>query len=188
MKYNKIALFTDLDGTLLNSHREVSRENLAALHRFVSEGGAFGISTGRAPANALDVLPELPINTWSVCLNGAESYHFRNKTAGTVRTLPKAQLFPLIVWILETFPTVNVQICTTDRLLFVSDPAYEDRDFVDTHQPMSNAALEEAITHDWLKILCSAPRELLEQLYDMAEEHPKNMLKAAKKVQNHLEK
>ena len=31
-------------------------------------------------------------------------------------------------------------------------------------------------------------RELLEQLYDMAEEHPKNMLKAAKRVQNYLEK
>ena len=31
-------------------------------------------------------------------------------------------------------------------------------------------------------------RDLLEQLYDMAEEHPKNMLKAAKKVQNFLEK
>ena len=31
-------------------------------------------------------------------------------------------------------------------------------------------------------------RELLEQLYDMAEEHPKEMLKAAKKVQNFLEK
>ena len=31
-------------------------------------------------------------------------------------------------------------------------------------------------------------RALLEQLYDMAEEHPKNMLKAAKKVLNYLEK
>jgi len=31
-------------------------------------------------------------------------------------------------------------------------------------------------------------RDLLEQLYDMAEEHPKNMLKAAKKVLNYLEK
>ena len=31
-------------------------------------------------------------------------------------------------------------------------------------------------------------RELLEQLYDMAEEHPKNMLKAAKKVQNYLDR
>lgn len=31
-------------------------------------------------------------------------------------------------------------------------------------------------------------RDLLEQLYDMAEEHPKDMLRAAKKVQNFLEK
>ena len=31
-------------------------------------------------------------------------------------------------------------------------------------------------------------RELLEQLYDMAEERPKDMLRAAKKVQNFLEK
>ena len=31
-------------------------------------------------------------------------------------------------------------------------------------------------------------RALLEQLYDMAEEHPKEMLRAAKKVQNYLEK
>ena len=31
-------------------------------------------------------------------------------------------------------------------------------------------------------------RELLEQLYDMAEERPKEMLRAAKKVQNYLEK
>ncbi len=33
-----------------------------------------------------------------------------------------------------------------------------------------------------------AHRDLLEQLYDMAEERPKDMLKAAKKVQNYLEK
>ena len=33
-----------------------------------------------------------------------------------------------------------------------------------------------------------AHRELLEQLYDMAEERPKDMLRAAKKVQNYLEK
>ena len=31
-------------------------------------------------------------------------------------------------------------------------------------------------------------RALLEQLYEMAEEHPKEMLRAAKRVQNNLEK
>ena len=100
MRYDKIALFTDLDGTLLNSRRQVSEENLQALARFTAEGGLFGISTGRAPSNALDVLPPLPINTWSVFLNGAESYHFQNHKAGTVKTLPNEQLLPLIAWVL----------------------------------------------------------------------------------------
>ena len=31
-------------------------------------------------------------------------------------------------------------------------------------------------------------RALLEQLYELAEEHPKEMLRAAKRVQNYLEK
>ncbi len=31
-------------------------------------------------------------------------------------------------------------------------------------------------------------RDLMEVLYDMAEEHPKDFLKAAKKVQNYLER
>ena len=164
MKYDKIALFTDLDGTLLNSCRQVSDENLQALARFTAEGGLFGISTGRAPSNALDVLPPLPINTWSVFLNGAESYHFQKQKAGTVKTLPKEQLLSLITWVLETFPHVNVQICAVDTLLFVSDPAYEDRDFVDTHQPMINASLAQAMDHDWLKILFSGSREILEKI------------------------
>ena len=164
MKYDKIALFTDLDGTLLNSRREVSPENLAALTHFTAEGGLFGISTGRAPANALDVLPPLPVNTWSVFLNGAESYHFQKQTAGTVKTLPKEQLFPLITWVLETFPLVNVQICAVDVLMLISDPSFEDRDFVDTHQPMIYASLEEAQAHQWLKILFCGDRSILEQI------------------------
>lgn len=164
MNYDKIALFTDLDGTLLNSRREVSPENLSALERFTAEGGLFGISTGRAPMNALDVLPPLPINTWAVFLNGAESYHYQKQTAGTIKTLPKDQLSLLITWVLETFPQVNVQVCAVKQLLFVSDPAYEDRDFVDTHQPMINASLAQAMEYDWLKILFSGPRVILEQI------------------------
>ena len=36
MDYREIALFTDLDGTLFNSNREVSAENIAAINEFLS--------------------------------------------------------------------------------------------------------------------------------------------------------
>lgn len=170
MRYDKIALFTDLDGTLLNTHREVSAENLGAIAHFVSEGGLFGISTGRAPVNALDVLPPLPINTWSVVLNGAEGYHFPTKTAANVRCLPKPVMEPLIRQILRTQPQINVQVCTPDKLLFLSDPALADRDFVDIHQPLDFMNADRALEYPWVKVLLCGPREMLEAVVRWAEQ------------------
>lgn len=169
MQYDKIALFTDLDGTLLNSRREVSAENLGAIAHFVAEGGLFGISTGRAPVNALDVLPPLPINTWSVVLNGAEGYHFPSGTAANVRCLPKQVIEPLIRQILLAQPQINVQVCTPDRLLFLSDPALADRDFVETHQPLDFVSVDRALEFPWVKVLLCGPREMLEDVVRCAE-------------------
>ena len=45
MDYHNLALFSDLDGTLLDSQRQVSRENRQALEHFIAGGGLFGIST-----------------------------------------------------------------------------------------------------------------------------------------------
>ena len=93
MKYDKIALFTDLDGTLLNSRRQVSDENLAALARFTAEGGLFGISTGRAPSNALDILPPLP-STHGRCFSTArKAITFRNKKPEQSKRCQKSSFF-----------------------------------------------------------------------------------------------
>ena len=89
MDYCNLALFSDLDGTLLDRNRQVSRENREALAHFIAGGGLFGISTGRAPMNALELLPGVPINTWSVVLNGAEAYRYQTGTVAFPRVLPQ---------------------------------------------------------------------------------------------------
>lgn len=168
MNYQDIALFTDLDGTLFNNHREVSEENRAAIARFISEGGCFGISTGRSPENADALLPGIPVNSWSVVLNGAEAYLFTEKKYTNAQCLPKAQMESLIRWVYESLPEVNIQLCTSDKLLFVSRPAYADEDFVTTHQPMAEMSVNDAMEFPWLKVLFCAPRRVLEQLHSYA--------------------
>ena len=42
-----IVLVSDMDGTLLNSKKEITSENLRAIERFRSMGGKFTIATGR---------------------------------------------------------------------------------------------------------------------------------------------
>lgn len=40
-RYDNYLLVTDMDGTLLNSQRQVSEKNLAAIDRFTAEGVDF---------------------------------------------------------------------------------------------------------------------------------------------------
>lgn len=170
MEYSKIALFTDLDGTLFNSDREVSGENRAAIARFMAQGGSFGISTGRAPANARNLLPGLEINSWSVMLNGAQAYHFGEHRSAAESTLPKQEMETLVRWVYQTMPEVNIHLCTDRELLIVSRPEFADSDFVASHQPMRETTIEEALSYPWLKTLFCAPRPMLERLREYAVE------------------
>lgn len=164
MDYSKVALFTDLDGTLFNSQTQVSERNRDAIRRFCAQGGSFGISTGRGPINAKEMLPDVALNGWSVVLNGAEAYNYAEDATAFRTYLNKPVAEQLMNWVIQKFPEVNIMLCTESHLLFPSDPAYENRWFVDAHQPMDVVSMEEAKCSNWLKILFCAPMEILEQI------------------------
>lgn len=154
--YSKIALFTDLDGTLLDDNKKVSQKNISAIKEFIAKGGLFGISTGRSAVNVREMLPDIPINGWSVLFNGAAAYHLERGEFGPTRSLDKAAMLPLLRWTLEKLPQINIQIATPDRLLFVSSPTLADDHFVRTHQPADFVDLDAAAKEPWLKaVLCS---------------------------------
>lgn len=170
MDYSGLALFSDLDGTLFNRARQVSPENRAALERFCAQGGLFGVSTGRAPLNALSMLPQVPVNTWSVVLNGAEAYQFATGTVAFPRLLPQLRMAVFLTFVLETMPRVNVLLCSESRMFFLSSRAAAEADFLASHQPCVFASLEKAMEYPWLKVLFCAPRPLLEALEQSARE------------------
>ncbi|MGM9581710.1 MAG: HAD family hydrolase, partial [Anaerovibrio sp.] len=62
-KYSDYVLISDMDGTLLSSSREVSRENREALRRFTEGGGNFCVATGRTPEDTRQFLQGIEINT-----------------------------------------------------------------------------------------------------------------------------
>lgn len=73
MKYE--ILFCDVDGTLLNSRRQLSKENIAAVREWIRAGGKFIISTGRPFAGVTEISTKLGFESPSCILyNGAEVY------------------------------------------------------------------------------------------------------------------
>ena len=69
-KFENLLFCTDLDGTLLNDEKQISRENLDAIEYFKSEGGKFTFITGRPPIISFDTYNKIKPNVPFGCFNG----------------------------------------------------------------------------------------------------------------------
>lgn len=73
-KFEGILFCTDLDGTLYNDDKSVSKENLDAIEYFKSEGGLFTFITGRAFITSKEIYEKIKPNAPFGCFNGAGIY------------------------------------------------------------------------------------------------------------------
>lgn len=73
---NKKYLYTDMDQTLIDDNKKISRENLDAIQRFVTAGGKFSVASGRNVDITRPFLDILPINAPAILYNGAGVYDF----------------------------------------------------------------------------------------------------------------
>lgn len=65
---------SDLDGTLLDPHAEVSTFSTRCLNDLLNQGMHFTIATARTPLSALQILQNIPINIPMILMNGAFIY------------------------------------------------------------------------------------------------------------------
>ena len=119
-KFENILFCTDLDGTLFNSKKEISKENLEAIEYFKSEGGLFTFITGRVPQTFKSVYEIIKPNAPIGCLNGGGVYdHVKNEFLYK-QTLSRDCL-ELIKYIDEKLPEMGVQFNTVNGILFNKD-------------------------------------------------------------------
>lgn len=162
MDYRKIALFSDLDGTLFDDSTQVQRRNLAALRRFTRAGGLFCVSTGRTPENAAQFLRETPVNGPCIFFNGSAAYSLEEKRYVLLHSMNSEALTPLLKRLLRDYPAINVQVYNAESTCFVSPRELAHMEFVRAHQPCEFCRLED-VRGPWLKILLDGtPRQLRE--------------------------
>ena len=70
-------IFTDLDGTLLDSEKRLPEANRAALARAAEKGVHIVPATGRFYTGIPEALRALPFIRYAVCVNGAQVYDAR---------------------------------------------------------------------------------------------------------------
>ena len=75
--YKLIAI--DLDGTLLNSYGEISKEDKEYLQELIKQGIKVVLTSGRTNSAMENFAEELGANEYMICGNGANIYDIKNK-------------------------------------------------------------------------------------------------------------
>ncbi len=89
MSYQLIVL--DIDGTLLNSRKEIPEETLSAIRRVCAAGKTVAFGTGRAVPELADLIGRLPEIRYAVFASGGGLYDCHEKKAFGLRGIPPAQ-------------------------------------------------------------------------------------------------
>lgn len=164
-------LVTDMDGTLLNSSKQISEENRSAIERFVAQGGIFTLATGRIASSVKRFADVLPLGAPAIIYNGAIIYDFATEKPVWRRTLNKHEVQPALERVMERFPELGVEIYTGEEPHFLSENSMTDH-----HRRMEH--FNRPITSDmndlkdpWFKVLTAWDPAKLDEVQAYAMEH-----------------
>jgi Cof subfamily protein (haloacid dehalogenase superfamily) len=111
-------LISDLDGTLLDSSRRISRENLEAIERFRKGGGLFTLATGRMFMAIEPYMSQVELDMPAVIFNGAAIYDFKLKKVLWQQCL-KDSVEQAAQLLLDEFPEMGMEVLYDDRLYVI---------------------------------------------------------------------
>ena len=95
----------DLDGTLLNSKKELSPENAAALQWAADQGIEIVPTTGRFYGGMPEIIRNLSYLHYAITINGAQVYDVRNNVGIAKAEIPVERAVALMTY-LDQFPVI----------------------------------------------------------------------------------
>jgi Cof subfamily protein (haloacid dehalogenase superfamily) len=163
LKYEGIALFSDMDGTLLDRHRKLSDENIEAINYFINNGGCFGVATGRMERTTVYKFPQLRINTPSIFFNGALIYD-TNKKECVHSVFMHEGMEPMLQYVFDNYPSAGIEI-NTEKNVFVLRNNRVIRSQLE-REGISDwiETTWQGVSGKWFKVLIADKRETLKRV------------------------
>lgn len=157
---SKIILLSDMDGTLLDSKKQISEKNITAIRRFTELGGKFTIATGRT-IQAFEQFTELlDLKMPVIMYNGAAIHDYATGQTLYTHPLPETAKSAALE-IMETMPDAGGEVLKTDGTYVFSNTEYQQ-----LHTRLCNIVpfyedLADITDGGWLKVLFAlAPEDV----------------------------
>lgn len=119
-KFDGMLFCTDLDGTLYDDNKKVSKRNLDAIEFFKSEGGIFTFITGRVPKTSVAVYDIIKPNAPYGCFNGGAIYDAKKGEYLWHESLP-TQAIELVRAVDKYLPEMGIQFNTEKEIYINKD-------------------------------------------------------------------
>lgn len=156
----KVILLSDMDGTLLNSEKQITAADRKAIEHFMSLGGKFTVATGRTIQSFRQYLDMIELKMPVIMYNGAAIHDFVSEETLYTHPLP-SEAKTLAMKIFDAMPETGGEVLKTDGTYVFSNTDYQQ-----LHTRICNIEpyyeeLSEIEDGGWLKVLFSlAPEDV----------------------------
>ena len=168
---NKIELvFSDIDGTLLNSKHEVSSEAIQIIQELVKRGTKIILASARPPGAMISIANEVQLSSPLVCFNGAlitqyEEGSFVDLYSLTLERLDALQLYQTIS---TNFPDISFNIYSGERWYVEREDGWVKQEAAITKMDPEAIAMEDFLNDHFPvhKLLCMGNPDDIQKLED----------------------
>lgn len=121
---SKVILLSDMDGTLLNSRKQINETDMAAIEKFRSLGGKFTIATGRTIQTFEQYAETLKLTMPVIIYNGAALYDYSRGEILYSRALPDG-CREMAEELLRQMPEAGGEVLRADSTYVFSNTEYQ---------------------------------------------------------------
>ena len=155
-RYQGTAIFSDVDGTLMPEFRVIPQNNVAAINRYVSQGGLFALATGRGISTCRELVKKVSVNAPCILLNGALIYDYQINEPIAVSQLPK-DARRMIETVIKIRPELRAFVWGGENRYDVGANTEQDSPYPVNYMPLNQ------IAEPWLKFVFKVqPKERLD--------------------------
>lgn len=159
---SKVILLSDMDGTLLNSQKEIIEIDKKAIERFTNLGGKFTIATGRTIQSFNAYQEILKLNMPVIMYNGAAIYDYNLDKLLYTHSLPDSAK-EITGKFLDAMPQIGGEVLKADGTY-----VFRNNDYQKLHTSICGITpyyceLDEIPEKDWLKVLFAMSPEDISQ-------------------------
>ena len=157
---SKVILLSDMDGTLLNSKKQITDTDRAAIERFQALGGHFTVATGRTIQSFEQFLSILDLRSPVIMYNGAAIHDYSSGETLYTQPLPQ-ECKAMAIELLAAMPEAGGEVLKAEGTYVFSNTEYQK-----LHTKLCGivpefAALPDLEEGGWLKVLFSmAPEDI----------------------------